>query len=63
LCSGPEVVPGSAFSLVQQTSFYMPIKLLCVGYYCSIFARWWIKWITKIRVSMACSAYTCLDVC
>ena len=32
--------------------------------YCSIFARWrhWIKWITKIRVNMPCSAYTCLDV-
>ena len=43
----------------------MPIKLLSVGYYCSIFARWrhWIKWITKIRVNMPCSAYTCLDVC
>ena len=41
------------------------IKLLCVSYYCSIFARWrhWIKWITKICVNMSCSAYTCLDVC
>ena len=40
----------------------MPIKLLCVGYYCSIFARWrhWIKWIIKIRVNIPCSAYTCL---
>ena len=46
-----------------------PIYLLScyvlIGYYCSIFARWrhWIKWITKIRVNMPCSAYTCLDVC